>query len=48
MKMVFYFLMEDIKEDFIFEEDLPLTSVGKVDYKKVEKMRIKKLEESTK
>lgn len=35
-------------EDFIFEEDLPLTSVGKVDYKKVEKMRIKKLEESTK
>ena len=34
--------------DFIFEEDLPLTSVGKVDYKKVEKMRIKKLEESTK
>ena len=33
---------------FIFEEDLPLTSVGKVDYKKVEKMRIKKLEESTK
>lgn len=35
-------------EDFIFEEDLPLTSVGKVDYKKVEKMKIKKLEESTK
>lgn len=35
-------------EDFIFEEDLPLTSVGKVDYKKVEKIRIKKLEESTK
>lgn len=35
-------------EDFIFEEDLPLTSVGKVDYKKVEKMRIKKLEEGTK
>lgn len=35
-------------EDFIFEEHLPLTSVGKVDYKKVEKMRIKKLEESTK
>ena len=35
-------------EDFIFEEDLPLTSVGKVDYKKVEKMRIKKLEECTK
>ena len=35
-------------EDFIFEEDLPLTSVGKVDYKKVEKMRIKKLKESTK
>ena len=35
-------------EDFIFEEDLPLTSVGKVDYKKVDKMRIKKLEESTK
>ena len=35
-------------EDFVFEEDLPLTSVGKVDYKKVEKMRIKKLEESTK
>ena len=35
-------------EDFIFEEYLPLTSVGKVDYKKVEKMRIKKLEESTK
>lgn len=35
-------------EDFIFEEDLPLTSVGKVDYKKVEKMRIKKLEENTK
>ena len=35
-------------EDFIFEEDLPLTSVGIVDYKKVEKMRIKKLEESTK
>ena len=35
-------------EDFIFEEDLPHTSVGKVDYKKVEKMRIKKLEESTK
>ena len=35
-------------EDFIFEEDLPLTSVGKVDYKKVEKMRIKKLEESAK
>ena len=35
-------------EDFIFEEDLPLTSVGRVDYKKVEKMRIKKLEESTK
>jgi len=35
-------------EDFIFEEELPLTSVGKVDYKKVEKMRIKKLEESTK
>ena len=35
-------------EDFIFEEDLPLTSVGKVDYKKVEKMRIKKLEESNK
>ena len=35
-------------EDFIFEEDLPLTSVGKVDYKKVEKIRIKKLEEGTK
>lgn len=35
-------------EDFIFEEDLPLTSVGKVDYKKVEKMRIKKLEKRTK
>ena len=33
-------------EDFIFEEDLPLTSVGKVDYKQVEKIRIKKLEES--
>ena len=29
-------------EDFVFEEDLPLTSGGKVDYKKVEKMRIKK------
>ena len=35
-------------EDFIFEEDLPLTSVGKVDYKQVEKIRIKKLEESRK
>ena len=35
-------------EDFIFEEELPLTSVGKVDYKQVEKMRIKKLEESKK
>ena len=35
-------------EDFIFEEDLPLTSVGKVDYKQVEKIRIKKLEESKK
>lgn len=33
-------------EDFIFEEELPLTSVGKVDYKKLEKIRIKKLEES--
>lgn len=33
-------------EDFIFEEELPLTSVGKVDYKKVEKVRRKKLEES--
>lgn len=28
-------------EDFIFEEELPLTSVGKVDYKKVEKVRRK-------
>lgn len=35
-------------EDFIFEEDLPLTSVGKVDYKQVEKIRIKKLEERRK
>ena len=35
-------------ENFIFEEELPLTSVGKVDYKQVEKMRIKKLEESKK
>ncbi|MGM9881463.1 MAG: class I adenylate-forming enzyme family protein [Bacilli bacterium] len=35
-------------EDFIFEEELPLTSVGKVDYKQVEKIRIKKLEESKK
>ena len=35
-------------EDFIFEEDLPLSSVGKVDYKQVEKIRIKKLEESRK
>lgn len=35
-------------DDFIFEEDLPLTSVGKVDYKKVEKTRVRKLEESTK
>ena len=33
-------------EDFIFEEELPLTSVGKIDYKKLEKIRIKKLEES--
>lgn len=33
-------------EDFIFEEELPLTSVGKVDYKKVEKVRRKILEES--
>lgn len=33
-------------EDFIFEEELPLTSVGKVDYKQVEKIRIKKLEEN--
>lgn len=33
-------------EDFIFEEELPLTSVGKVDYKKLEKIRVKKLEES--
>ena len=33
-------------EDFIFEEELPLTSVGKVDYKKLERVRIKKLEES--
>lgn len=33
-------------EDFIFEEELPLTSVGKVDYKKVEKIRRKILEES--
>lgn len=35
-------------EDFIFEENLPLTSVGKVDYKEVEKTRIRKLEESKK
>lgn len=35
-------------EDFIFEEELPLTSVGKVDYKQVEKIRIRKLEESKK
>ena len=35
-------------EDFIFEEELPLTSVGKVDYKQVEKIRIKKIEESKK
>lgn len=35
-------------EDFIFEDDLPLTSVGKVDYKEVEKARVKKLEKSTK
>lgn len=33
-------------EDFIFEEELPLTSVGKVDYKQVEKIRIRKLEEN--
>ena len=33
-------------EDFIFEEDLPLTSVGKIDYKQVEKTRIKILEKS--
>ena len=35
-------------EDFIFEEDLPLTSVGKVDYKKLEEnanetVKVKKL-----
>lgn len=37
-----------IPEDFIFEEDLPLTTVGKVDYKKVEKERIKKLVKESK
>lgn len=30
-------------EDFIFEEDLPLTSVGKVDYKKSRKNENKKV-----
>lgn len=33
-------------EDFIFEEELPLTSVGKVDYKTVEKVRRRALEKS--
>lgn len=31
-------------EDFIFEDILPLTPVGKVDYKQVESVRVKKLE----
>lgn len=30
-------------EDFIFEDSLPLTPVGKVDYKQVESVRVKKL-----
>ena len=33
---------------FIFTEELPLTTVGKIDYKKLEKTRTKKLLESQK